>query len=82
MSELIELVLNLVLELVLDLASVFLEDWGGWRFYLPVLASVGISVLVSWLVPDGSPGAGLASSFIVVVGVGTGIVWEVGGGRY
>ncbi len=76
MSELLELVLNLVL----DVASVYLEDWAGWRFYVPLLASLGIFGLINWLAPEGSLGA-LASWPVVLVGIGAGIVGEVCGGR-
>ncbi len=44
MSELLEVVLNFVLELVCDIPG--LQDY--WRFVLPVLGSLAIVGLILW----------------------------------
>jgi hypothetical protein len=76
MSDLVELLLNAVLELVC--ASV---DFGaGWRFYVPFLGSMGVIGLICW----GISNTAVQLAMSVPVGAGglvSGIIWQVRGKR-
>ncbi len=74
MSDLLEFLLNAVLEVVCTV----LDGWVGWRFYLPLLGSVGIAALIYWLTPGS--GIGVLAPPVLLTGVATGIIWQVRNG--
>jgi hypothetical protein len=71
MSDLIELVLNCLLELVLNTV----EAWASWRFFVPFLGSIG--VLVALAFHGASSECSLRTTLILAAGVIAGILWEI-----
>jgi hypothetical protein len=76
MWEVLEFVLNVVLELAFD----GLDLWQSWRFFLPVLGSVGAVALIGWLISNEAARLVLATPAIAG-GVVGGIIWQVRGGQ-
>ncbi|HEY5910629.1 MAG TPA: hypothetical protein VJA21_08505 [Verrucomicrobiae bacterium] len=75
MSELLEFALGCLFDLFCSL----LEGWVGWRFFLSLLASIAVVVLLGLYSSDWN-GCTAASLLVLVVGAVTGIAWELSAG--
>ncbi len=73
MSDLLELLLNVALEVL----GAGLEEWAGWRFYVPLLSSIAIAGLMGWWMSA----PGMLCGIVIGAGVVAGIVWEVMGAQ-
>lgn len=72
MSDLLEFLLNVVV----DVFSCGAEDWAGWRFFLCFFGSLGIAIVMDWLVSNNGAREVLSAA-VACVGTVGGFIWEM-----
>ena len=71
MSDLLELLLQLLLEVLCDWAGA----WATWRFYLCLIVSIALAVSILCLCTN-CDAASIYSGFIICAGVLGGVAWD------